>query len=196
MMANSATEPFDNPNWIFEPKLDGYRTIAVVDERGSPHLWSRNGLTLEIKFPGALKAVAKLKLRSTILDGEIVAIDGEGISRFQLLQKWQKQASAPLAYYLFDVLWTEGMDVTAGRVLERRRRLTQIVSEVPGVQGGSYLCGMAWQGGKELFSSSEGARDGGDCGQAQRQHLLTREAILRVAQDQSTAPARIRRRRI
>jgi hypothetical protein len=54
-----------------------------------------------------------LKLRSTILDGEIVAIDDQGIPRFQLLQKWQKQASAPLAYYLFDVLWTGPIVLTA-----------------------------------------------------------------------------------
>jgi bifunctional non-homologous end joining protein LigD len=46
-------------------------------------------------------------------------------ARFQLLQKWQKQPSAPLAYYVFDLLWTEGMDVTAEPVLERRRRLTR-----------------------------------------------------------------------
>jgi bifunctional non-homologous end joining protein LigD len=97
----------------------------VIDEVGSPHLWSRNDLTLEIKFPGIVKAVTKLKLRSTILDGEIVVIDDKGIPRFQLLQKWQKQASAPLAYYVFDLLWAEGTDLTSERVLERRRRLNR-----------------------------------------------------------------------
>ncbi len=51
----------------------------MTGKRGSPRLWSRNGLTLEIKFPGVLKAVGRLKLRSAILDGEIVAIDDEGI---------------------------------------------------------------------------------------------------------------------
>jgi bifunctional non-homologous end joining protein LigD len=55
MMANSVKEPFDSPDWIFEVKLDGYRAFAVIDERGKAHLWSRNGLTLEIKFPGVLK---------------------------------------------------------------------------------------------------------------------------------------------
>jgi bifunctional non-homologous end joining protein LigD len=38
MMADCAKEPFDDPNWIFEPKLDGYRVIAVIDERGNPNL--------------------------------------------------------------------------------------------------------------------------------------------------------------
>ena len=65
MMANSAKEPFDSPDWIFEVKLDGYRGIAVFDAAGKPHRWSRNGLSLEKKFPAVAKALSKLKLRST-----------------------------------------------------------------------------------------------------------------------------------
>jgi bifunctional non-homologous end joining protein LigD len=57
--------------------------------------WSRNGLPLEQKFPAILKAVSRLKLRSTVLDGEIVAVDENGIPRFQLLQRFQKQPTAP-----------------------------------------------------------------------------------------------------
>jgi hypothetical protein len=48
-------------------KLDGYRAITVFDDSGKPHLWSRNGLPLEAKFPAIAKAVSKLKLRSRIL---------------------------------------------------------------------------------------------------------------------------------
>jgi ATP-dependent DNA ligase len=51
MMAESAKQPFDSPDWIFEIKLDGYRAITVFDDAGKPHLWSRNGLPLEQKFP-------------------------------------------------------------------------------------------------------------------------------------------------
>jgi hypothetical protein len=58
-----------------------------------------------------------LKLRSTILDGEIVALDEEGIPRFQLLQKWQKRPTAPVAYVLFDLLWDNGRDVTGKSVI-------------------------------------------------------------------------------
>jgi bifunctional non-homologous end joining protein LigD len=47
MMAESAKEPFDGPDWIFEIKLDGYRAITVFDAAGKPHLWSRIGLPLE-----------------------------------------------------------------------------------------------------------------------------------------------------
>jgi ATP-dependent DNA ligase len=53
--------------------LDGYRAITVFDAAGKPHVWSRNGLPLEQKFPAIAKAVSKPKLCSTVLDGEIVA---------------------------------------------------------------------------------------------------------------------------
>jgi bifunctional non-homologous end joining protein LigD len=61
MMAESA-KPFDSPDWVFEVKLDGYRAITVFDESGKSHQWSRNGLSLEAKFPAIARAVAKLKL--------------------------------------------------------------------------------------------------------------------------------------
>jgi bifunctional non-homologous end joining protein LigD len=77
----------------------------VIDEAGKAQIWSRNHLPLEQKFPTIQKAVNQLNLRSTILDGEIVALDGEGIPRFQLLQQWQKRPTAPVCFYLFDLLW-------------------------------------------------------------------------------------------
>jgi bifunctional non-homologous end joining protein LigD len=61
MMAQSAKVPFDSPDWIFEIKLDGYRAITVFDAAGKPHLWSRNGLPLEQKFP-AISQSAKTSL--------------------------------------------------------------------------------------------------------------------------------------
>jgi bifunctional non-homologous end joining protein LigD len=123
MMAESAKAPFDSPDWIFEIKLDGYRAITVFDSAGKPHLWSRNGLALEAKFPTITKAVSKLKLRSTILDGEVVAVDENVIPRFQLLQRFQKQPTAPTLYYVFDVLWNDGEDATEKKLLARRPRL-------------------------------------------------------------------------
>ncbi|HXM27781.1 MAG TPA: hypothetical protein VN957_17280 [Chthoniobacterales bacterium] len=93
-------------------KLDGYRAIAVIDASGKARLWSRNHLPLEPKFPTIQDAVRQLKLCSTILDGEIVALDKEGVPRFQLLQQWQKRPTAPVVFYLFDLLWSAGHDVT------------------------------------------------------------------------------------
>jgi len=85
MQAASVKEPSNSPDWVFETKLDGYRAIAVIDSTGKARLWSRNRLPLEPKFPTIGDAVNQLKLRSTILDGEIVALDKDGIPRFQLL---------------------------------------------------------------------------------------------------------------
>jgi bifunctional non-homologous end joining protein LigD len=96
MMASVAEKPFDSPDWIFETKLDGYPAIAVIDSTGKARIWSRNRLPLEPKFPTVRDATEELKLRSTILDGEIVALDEEGIPRFQLLQKWQRRPTAPV----------------------------------------------------------------------------------------------------
>jgi bifunctional non-homologous end joining protein LigD len=60
MMAQSAKEPFDSPDWIFEMKPDGYRAITVFDAAGKPRPWSHNGLTLEQRFPAISKAVSRL----------------------------------------------------------------------------------------------------------------------------------------
>jgi bifunctional non-homologous end joining protein LigD len=148
MMAESTKAPFDSPDWIFEIKLDGYRAITVFDSAGTPHLWSRNGLPLEAKFPAVATAVSKLKLRSTILDGEVVAVDENGIPRFQLLQRFQKQPTAPTLYYVFDVLWCNGDDLTGNPILERRSVLERILKPAAGIQLGSYVEAK----GKALFN--------------------------------------------
>jgi bifunctional non-homologous end joining protein LigD len=139
MQASVIKEPFDHPHWIFETKLDGYRAIAVIDSSGKARLWSRNHLPLEPKFPTIQSAAGALNLRSTILDGEMVALDDEGIPRFQLLQQWQKRPTAPVVFYLFDVLWSDGRDLTGKTALQRRARLEQAITPVSGIQVGGYV---------------------------------------------------------
>src|SRR5260221_14001610 len=104
-------------------------------------LWSRNHLPLEPKFPTIGDAVNQLKLRSTILDGKIVALDKDGIPRFQLLQQWQKHPTPPVV--LLSVrsaleLWSDGRDITGKTVLQRRERLQEIITPVSGIQVGGY----------------------------------------------------------
>ena len=86
---------------------------------------------MEPKFPTIQQALKKLNLRSTVLDGEIVALDKDGVPRFQLLQQWQKRPTAPVVFYLFDLLWSDGRDITGKTVLKRRNRLEQIIDTVP-----------------------------------------------------------------
>jgi bifunctional non-homologous end joining protein LigD len=192
MMAKIAEEPFDSPDWIFEVKLDGYRGIAVFDAAGKPHLWSRNGLPLEKKFPAVAKALSKLKLRSTILDGEVVAVDKNGVPRFQLLQRFQKQPTAPTLSYVFDILWHNGEDLTGKTIMDRRSFLERALKPREGVQLGSYVEGE----GKALFQSHEGKRDGRHHRQAQRQYLPAWRANFRLAENQSEAAAGVCRWRV
>jgi len=139
MQASLVKKPFDSPDWIFESKMDGYRAIAVIDANGKARIWSRNRLAFKTKFPMVRDAVNKLKLRSTILDGEIVALDENGIPRFQLLQQWQKKPTAPVCFYLFDLLWHDGIDITGKTVVQRREQLEQIIAPSPGTQIGGYI---------------------------------------------------------
>jgi bifunctional non-homologous end joining protein LigD len=101
----------------------------------------------ESKFPTIQEAVNQLKLRSTILDGEIVALDKDGAPSFQLLQRWQKRPTAPVVYFLFDLLWCDDRDITGKTVVQRRERLQEIVASVPGIQVGGYVESR----GKDLF---------------------------------------------
>ena len=165
-MASLIKESFDSPDWIFETKLDGYRAIAVIDSTGKARLWSRNELPLEPKFPMVLDAVDQLKLRSTILDGEIVALDSEGIPRFQLLQKWQKRPTAPVAYVLFDLLWDNGRDLTGKSVIQRRERLQEIMTPVDGIQIGGYIENR----GIDLFPARQRERTGRHHSQTKGEH--------------------------
>ncbi len=147
MQASSVKEPFDSPDWIFETKLVGYRAIAIIDSSGKARIWSCNHLPLEPKFPTVAAAVNQLKLRSTILDGEIVALDRAGRPRFQLLQQWQKRPTAPVVYVLFDLLWDNGRDLTGESVVHRRERLQEIITAENGIQVGGYVENR----GKALF---------------------------------------------
>ena len=111
----------------------------MIDSAGKARIWSRNRLPLEPRFPTVADAVSQLNLRSTILDREIVALDGEGVPRFQLLQGWQKRPTAPVCFYLFDLLWCDGRDLTGKTVVQRRKRLQDIITPVDDIQVGGYI---------------------------------------------------------
>src|SRR5258705_9121295 len=125
----------------------GYRAVTVIDATGNARLWSRNRLPLEPKFPTIQQALKKLNLRSTVLDGEIVALDKDGVPRFQLLQQWQKRPTAPVVFFLFDLIWCDGRDLTTKTVVQRRKRLEEIITPVSGIQVGGYVANQ----GKDLF---------------------------------------------
>jgi bifunctional non-homologous end joining protein LigD len=133
MLATSVDKPFDNPDWLFEIKWDGYRAIAFIDE-GRVRLVSRNQNDLSAQFPKLAALPKSVKARRAILDGEIVALDDEGRPSFSLMQqrtgfrpgkaRLARREGVPVIYYAFDLLYLDDFDLR--RVpLERRRQLLQ-----------------------------------------------------------------------
>jgi bifunctional non-homologous end joining protein LigD len=133
MLATPVAKAFDNPDWLFEIKWDGYRAVAFIDD-GRVRLVSRNQNDLTAQFP-ELGALPKfIKAERAILDGEIVALDEEGRPSFSLMQqrtgfqpgkrRLPRKEGVPVIYYAFDLLYLDGMDLR--RVpLEQRKQMLQ-----------------------------------------------------------------------
>ena len=86
MLATSVEKPFDDPEWLFEIKWDGYRAIAFI-AKGKVRLVSRNQNDLTAQYPELHNLAASIKAETAILDGEIAALDEHGRSSFSLMQQ-------------------------------------------------------------------------------------------------------------
>lgn len=124
MLATPVDAPFDDSDWIFETKWDGFRVISTVAP-GAAALFSRNGRSLTRTYPSVAAALSSAGHRA-VLDGELVALDRAGRSRFQLLQNAQRLRTR-LRYYVFDLLTLDGEDLRRLPLLERKRRLKVIL---------------------------------------------------------------------
>jgi bifunctional non-homologous end joining protein LigD len=125
MLATLVDEPFNNEDWLFEIKWDGYRAIAS-HIKGKTELYSRNNISFKERYFPIAEALEQLT-NDVVLDGEIVALDDDGNSRFQYLQNWQKFHQGELTYYVFDLLWINGRDVTQLSLIERKKILATII---------------------------------------------------------------------
>jgi bifunctional non-homologous end joining protein LigD len=133
MLAITADEPFDSPQFTYEAKWDGVRTLAFVDG-GEVRLQTRNLLDCTKQYPEAHGVAEALTGGyQAILDGEVVALDEKGVPSFQRLQPRMHlrdesavsrlRRSVPVIYEVFDVLYLDGEDLTRQPLRERRRRL-------------------------------------------------------------------------
>jgi DNA ligase D-like protein (predicted ligase)/DNA ligase D-like protein (predicted 3'-phosphoesterase) len=125
MLATLIREPFDHPDWLFEVKWDGYRALAEIQE-GKVALHSRNQTSLHKKFFPIVESLQKLGFEAA-LDGEIVVVDDQGRPDFQMLQNYQKSGRGPLLYYVFDLLFFQGHDLTNLPLLKRKEILKKIL---------------------------------------------------------------------
>ncbi len=141
MHAELTDAPFNKADWMWEPKLDGYRVLAFIDKK--VNLKSRRGLELARQFPGLAAELAG-QGPGMILDGEIVAFDESGKPSFNALQnRFQLKAErdiaaaekgTPVVFYAFDLLHFAGVDLRKAPYADRRRYLAQCLLPSPRVQ--------------------------------------------------------------
>lgn len=138
MLATLVDEPFDDDNWLYEVKWDGYRAITFIDGK-SLRLVSRNQNELTAAYPELHDIPRFVNAQKTILDGEIVALDEEGRSSFSLMQQRtgvgeggrrirRTRDDIPVIYYAFDLLYLDGYDLTQVDLEQRKQLLKSILS--------------------------------------------------------------------
>jgi bifunctional non-homologous end joining protein LigD len=137
MLATPVKEAFDHPDWIFEVKWDGYRAIAEIQD-DSISLHSRNGISFDKKFFPITEALRKFGF-DAVLDGEIVVVDDQGRPDFQMLQHYQRYGKGHLLYYVFDLLFFRGHDLTGMPLLRRKELLKKILPSNPRIRFSDHI---------------------------------------------------------
>ena len=125
MLCTLVDQPFDRESWLFEIKWDGYRAIGAKYKK-DVDLYSRNHLDFRSKYPPVTQALSELR-HEVILDGEIVAVDTNGIPHFEWLQHWHRGPQGALQYQVFDILWCDGRDVRTMPLARRKALLKAIL---------------------------------------------------------------------
>jgi bifunctional non-homologous end joining protein LigD len=139
MLATLVDEPFDDDEWVFEIKWDGYRAICTVREDGKISLVSRNGLDFLGQFPELEELSGAWKTLPIVIDGEIVSLDERGRSSFQRLQgsfnrnrpsaRSDDAKKYPLTYAVFDILYADGKDLRKTPLEERKAILEHAIGD-------------------------------------------------------------------
>jgi bifunctional non-homologous end joining protein LigD len=126
-LATLVDKPPSGNNWLHEVKFDGYRLITMIAEK-DVKLMTRNQHDWTKKFTPLKKALAKLNLTNTVLDGELVATNKEGHIDFQILQNMiHDKNTSSLIYYVFDIIFYKGKDLTNTPLLERKKILKKLI---------------------------------------------------------------------
>ena len=146
MLATLVKEPFDHPDWVYEVKWDGYRAIAHIRD-GKVELHSRNLISLNQKFSPIVDSLSKFRAEA-ILDGEIVVVDDGGHPDFQKLQDYRKSPSGHLLYYVFDLLYFDGHDLTGLPLIRRKELLKKILPPSPRIRFNDHV----WKDGTLYFN--------------------------------------------
>ncbi|HTA23488.1 MAG TPA: non-homologous end-joining DNA ligase [Terriglobales bacterium] len=137
MLAMPVEKPFDDPEWLFEIKWDGYRAVAFV-ENGKVRLISRNQNDLTGQYSELHDLPKLVKAKNAILDGEIAVLDEQGRASFSLMQqrtgirsggrRTAARLDVPVVYYVFDLLYADGYDLRRVALEERKQTLVWVVA--------------------------------------------------------------------
>lgn len=152
-LASLVEEAPEGSKWVYEIKLDGYRTLAFI-KGGEVHLISRNGKDWTEPMEPIAEACADLGAQTAIVDGEVVAFAANGTTSFQNLQNSFGEGKVDqLAYYLFDLIYLDGRDLRELPLLERKKLLAALMAGLPKKHKLRYS--EHFQGnGKKIFTSA------------------------------------------
>ncbi len=162
MLATLVEEPFDNEDWLFEIKWDGYRAIAYIDD-GSVRLVSRNGNELTGQFPELQSLGDHFRGERAVIDGEIAAIDDEGRPSFSLMQqraggigtrRTAPDHSIPIVYYAFDLLYADGYNLMRVDLEKRKEALAAMLKTDALIRYSEHFVGD----GKNLYHAAQERR--------------------------------------
>jgi bifunctional non-homologous end joining protein LigD len=120
-------EPFSDPGWIFERKLDGVRCLAHRDGGDGVRLLSRTNRSMNGDYPELVDALEAQACQDFVVDGEVVAFDKPGVTSFSRLQRRAREP-VPVFLYLFDILRLDGRDVRDLPLRKRKALLRKALS--------------------------------------------------------------------
>jgi bifunctional non-homologous end joining protein LigD len=148
MLATPIDKPFEDPDWLFEIKWDGYRAVSFI-EKGRLRLLSRNQNDFTTQFAELGALPQTVQAEAAILDGEIVALDEQGRASFSLMQqrtgirdrgrRTSGRSDVPIAYYVFDLLYLDGYDLRRVWLEARKEILAKILSPTEVVRNSEHF---------------------------------------------------------
>jgi DNA ligase D-like protein (predicted ligase) len=129
-LAKLVEEAPDGPDWLHELKLDGYRMHARLDA-GRVQILTRRAKDWTEKYPAIAKAIAGLPAQNAYLDGELCGVLPDGRTAFNLIQNATDTGQGSLVFFLFDLLFLDGENLTALPLVERKSRLAPLLNSAP-----------------------------------------------------------------
>jgi bifunctional non-homologous end joining protein LigD len=142
MAAEAVTRLPEGKEWLYEPKLDGYRALVLKDDTHIEIL-SRNEKDLTAMYPEVVAAASRLNATHAVIDGEIVALAEDGRPSFQALQHRSSHRTHRIVFYVFDLLHLEGRNLRGEPLHRRRARLPELLGNDPGMRLLQELPGSA-----------------------------------------------------